>query len=419
MGTVEHSLRKGNVRMNSAVAVTSELDDLEKATEELCSGIQKKLQFGRSAVGIVCCDADVAVDELGRRLHERLGIEIVGMTTMALMERHTGYSNMGIILTVLTGDDVAFSVGDTGEINKDNYISLIRDAYRDASSRLAETSTEDPKLILLFSPYIPDFTADRGMMEIHDMSGGVPIFGGIATDHYDLQYQKTFRNGESLDGGYVFLLISGNVRPIFAMCHSFYGKVERKSKITKSCDNQIGRVDDLTFRDYLASIMPCQQVDGIVALHFQSTPFLVELPDHDPSEPPVVRALYSLNQETGAGGFLSQMPEGSTLSIAMLQRNNLIESCTAALDQIMAGMAKATDYTYSMVFVCSCNARHLLLADLKECESEIFVEKIAGLNPELNAMGFYGFGELCPTGKDAANKSLNRYHNMSFTVCAF
>ena len=405
--------------MKSAVAITGELDDLEKATEELCSGIRKKLQFERSAVGILCCDADVAVDELGRRLHERLGIEIVGLTTMATMERYTGYNNMGIILTVLTGDDLAFSVGVTGEINKDNYIQRIREAYAEASSRLAESLAEDPKLILMFAPYIPDLTSDRGMTEVHAMSGGVPIFGGIATDHYDLQYQKTFRNGVSYDGGYVFLLISGNIRPIFAICHSFDGKVERKSKITKSSDNQIERVDDLTFTEYLATMMPCPKTDEVVALYFQSTPFLVELPDYDPSEPPVVRALCSLDQETGKGGFISQMPEGSTLSLAMLQRNNLLESCTAALDQILAGMAKAGDYTYSMVFVCSCNARHLLLADLKARESEILVEKLAGLNPELNAMGFYGFGELCPTGKDATNKALNRYHNMSFTVCAF
>ena len=388
--------------MNSAVAVTGEIDNLEKAAEELCSGIRGKLQFAKYTIGIVYSDADVAVGELGRYLHENLGIEIVGLTTMATMERHTGYSNMSIVLTVLTGDDVAFSVGNTGEINKDNYAPRIRETYADACSRHAEFVAEEPKLVLFFSPYISDLTTDRCMDEIHALSGGAPIFGGVATDHYDLQYQKTFHNGESYDGGLVFLLFFGNIQPQFAMQHSFGAKVECKAKITKSSNNKIERVGDQSFRDYLSTIMPGPETDGVVALHFLATPFIMELPDHDPSDQAVIRALCSLNQETGSGDFLSQMPEGAMLSLTMIQMENLIESCNMALDQLVDAMAKSTDYTYSMVLVTSCNARHLLLADLKARESEILVEKLAALSPQINAAGFYGFGEVCPTGMNAS-----------------
>ena len=402
--------------MKSVVAVTGEIDTIEKAVAELCAGIREKLQFTEPAIGIACCDADVAVGELGRRLHECLGIDIIGLTTMATMERHTGYSNMGIVLTVLTGDDVTFSIGSTGEIDPGSYLPRIRETYADARARLPE----DPKLILLLAPYIAELTPDRYMEEIHTLSDGVPIFGGVSTDHYDLQYQKTFYNGESYNGGLVFLMISGNVRPVFAIRHSFGTKLERKVMVTKSTHNQVERMGDQSFMDYLSTIMPSPETDGVVVFHFQSTPFIMELPDYEPSEQPVVRALCSLDPQTGAGGFLSEMPEGAMLSLVMLQRENLIESCSGGLDQLLEEMAKFSDgYAYSTVLVSSCNARHLLLADSKAQEAEIFASKLAALGPEVNAMGFYGFGEICPTGKNAAGKARNRFHNVSFTMCAF
>lgn len=399
--------------MKSATVMTREIDDLKTAVEEMTAGIKSRIDLGQSSVGIVYCDADVDVGELGALLKERLGCEIMGLTTTASMERHDGYCDMGIVLTVLTGDDVEFSIGSTGELDTATFREAIKTAYADARGRL----TQDPGLILMCAPYIPELTSEHYAEVLDEASGHVPAFGGVATDHYDLQHQKTFHNGQALGRGLVFLLIAGNVRPVFAMEHHFGGKVERKGVITKSSGSSVERVGDQTFKEFLSD-MTLVPDEELVIFHFQSTPFIMELPDYEDDEQPVVRALLTIDHETGAGGFLSKMPEGSRLYINVLQRDNLASSCAAAMDRVTEKMARNSDYEYSLLLITTCNARHLLMANTKDMESNIVREKLSAFGPGLNAMGFYGFGEICPTAARKAGGAKNRFHNISFAVCA-
>jgi len=399
--------------MKSTVASTSEIDDLESAAKELASQINEKLKPGRSSVAIAYCDADVDVAKLGELLRAELNMDIVGLTTTATLERRNGYSDMGILLCVLTADDVNFSVGCTGEPANDCFAESIREAYKQARAKIQS----DPGLILTFAPYIADLTSENYVEILDETSGGVPVFGGVATDHYDLQYQKTFFNDSAFSRGLVFLLIEGNVKPVFAMEHHFGAKAEKKGIITKSTGNLIQKVGDQTFKDFVASIVPVPD-EELVIYSFQSTPFVMELPDYEKNEQPVVRALCTIDHATGAGGFLSKMPEGSAIYMNVLQRENLRESCNGALSDIIGRVTENAGYGYSMIFISTCNARHLLMGDAKNLESDIISEKLNSLPPELNAMGFYGFGEICPTGTRADGAAKNRFHNVSFAVCA-
>jgi len=399
--------------MKSAVAVTQEIDNLEIAAKELASQIRGKLDFGRNYIGVVYCDADVDVGKLGGLLHADMGMDIVGLATTATVERNGGYNDMGILLSVMTADDVEFSVGSTGELSKENFSETIKDAYKKARAKVPS----NPGLILTFAPYIVDLTSENYVEVLDEASGGAPVFGGVATDHYDLQYQKTFFNGEAFSKGLVFILLSGNVRPIFAMNHHFGAKVEKKGLITKSSGNSVQMVGNQTFKDYVSSIVPVPD-EELVIYHFQSTPFIMELPDYEKNEQPVVRALVAIDHKSGAGSFLSKMPEGSMIYLNEFQRKELSESCKEALSNTIKLMDENKDYKYSMLFICTCNARHLLMADTKNLESDILSEYLRNSSPELNAVGFYGFGEICPTGKKSDGTSKNRFHNISFAVCA-
>ncbi|MCL2565723.1 MAG: FIST C-terminal domain-containing protein [Defluviitaleaceae bacterium] len=399
--------------MKSAVAITQEIDNLEFAAKELISQIKDKLDFGKNSIGIIYCDADVDVASLGELLKGSLGMDIVGLTTTATIERNNGYNDMGILLSVMTGDDVEFSVGSTGDLSNDSFPAAIKEAYKKARAN----TQNDPKLILTFAPYIADLTSENYVELLDEASGGIPVFGGVATDHYDLQYQKTFFNGQAFARGLVFLLLSGDIKPVFAMNHHFGTKVEKKGMITKSTGNLVQRVGDQTFKEYVSSIVPVPD-EELVIYHFQSTPFVMELPDFEKDEQPVVRALVTVDHENGAGSFLSKMPEGSMIYLNEFQRNELRESCKEALSNITKRMDENKGYKYSMMFISTCNARHLLMADAKNLESDILSEYLGPFPAELNAMGFYGFGEICPTGKRADGTAKNRFHNISFAVCA-
>jgi len=399
--------------MKSAVATTREIDNIEAAAKELAGKIREKLTFARNSVGIVYCDADVEVEKLGALLHADFGFNIAGLTTTATVERNDGYNDMGIILSVITADDVEFSLGCTGDLSNETFASTIKDSYAKARAGVSEA----PGLILAFAPYIADLTSENYVELLDEASGGAPVFGGVATDHYDLQHQKTFLNGQAFAKGLVFILLSGNVKPVFAMNHHFGKKVEKKGIITKSNANIVQMVGDETFKDFVSSIVPVPD-EELVIFHFQSTPFIMELPDYETDEQPVVRALVTVDHETGAGSFLSKMPEGSTIYLNEFQRNALSESCKEALSNTLKGMDENKGYEYSMLFVNTCNARHLIMADAKDLESNILSEYLSKLPADFNAIGFYGFGEICPTGKRADGTAKNRFHNISFAVCA-
>jgi hypothetical protein len=399
--------------MKSLVAITSEIDNLELAVQELVSQVKEKQTLGSNSVGIAYCDADTNVAGLGKLLHAELGIDIIGITTIASVERHCGYYSMGILLCVMTADNVSFSVGCTGELSKDSFSETIREEYTNARSNIQD----DPKLILTLAPYIPDITSDNYMEILDEASGGVAVFGGVATDHYELKHQKTFFNDKEFKRSLVFLLIAGDVKPVFALEHHLGNKTEIKAVVTQATENFIQKVGDQTFKDFLSVVAPVPD-EELVAFYYQTTPFIVELPDYEEDEQPVVRGLLTIDHKTGAGGFLSKIPEGSTIYMDLLKYESLGVSCNGAMSGIIREMDKNKDYEYSMLFISTCNARHLLMANTKNLESDIISERLKGYPSELNAMGFYSFGEFCPTGTRADGTAKNRFHNISFVVCA-
>jgi hypothetical protein len=399
--------------MKTAVAISQELDDSAIAASELAAQIRDKLTFLQNSVGVMYCDADADVGELSGLLCKELGMDIVGVTTSATVERNDGYNDMGILLSVLTADDVEFSVGYTEDLSTENFSGLIEYAYTKARAKIAD----EPKLILTCAPFIPDLTSEHYVEMLDKLSGGTPVFGGVATDHYDFTKQQTFFNGKASPKGLGFILISGNIKPIFSLQHNFGSSVEKKGKITKSSANHIHEVNGQPFKDYVSSIVPVPE-DALVIYQFQSTPFVMELPDFETEEQPVVRAILSIDSATGSGSFLSKMPEGSMIYLTEFQRKNLGNSCRLTMEGITKQILAEKDYQYSMLFVCTCNARHLLMAADKSLEGSIINEFLSDMPPELNATGYYGFGEICPTGKRPDGSIKNRFHNISFAVCA-
>ena len=75
--------------MKSIVVSTREIDNLDVAAKELAGQVKEKLALAGNSIGVVYCDADVEVGRLGELLHGELGMDIVGLTTTATVERNT------------------------------------------------------------------------------------------------------------------------------------------------------------------------------------------------------------------------------------------------------------------------------------------------------------------------------------------
>jgi hypothetical protein len=81
-------------------------------------------------------------------------------------------------------------------------------------------------------------------------------------------------------------------------------------------------------------------------------------------------------------------------------------------------MRENPDYEYSLILVSTCNARHLLMGTTKHLEAEIVLQKLSELGQGISAMGLYAFGEMCPTMSSEEGRAKNRFHNISFALCA-
>lgn len=402
--------------MRSAVVLSEEVDDIELSVAELVAGIRSKLgELDRSSVGILCCDADADVASIGALLHEELGCDIIGLTVTAMMSRDFGYSSCGVLLTIHTGDDVDISVGYTGPLAGDSCEDQISDAWRGARAALPS----DPKLILLCAPFVEEILPERYINTFDELSESAPIFGGAACDFFTLDHPRVMRNGEADKRSLAFVLISGNIDPVFAVCHRIGEGSRRRATITKAHGNVVEELDGEPFGDFAEDIvlMPGDVDASSVAFIRQSTPFVVSMPDAVPGEVDVARPLFDVDAEMKSGKFICEMPVGASVTISSMNKEHILGSCEDALDALFKRMDES-GREFSTLLTSVCNARALILGANKPAESRILQKKLRERD-SLDAMGAYVFGEFCPTCVTSDGKVKNRFHNLTFAVCAF
>jgi hypothetical protein len=174
----------------------------------------------------------------------------------------------------------------------------------------------------------------------------------------------------------------------------------------------------MTFLEYLKAVG--LSVDELIAqgdlASYVSTPLKVHLYKNDYNDGiPVVRTIQKLNSSDGSGRLFGAISEKSTLSIATMKRQDIQDSCKMAINEILEKIGENEgDYVYTTLFCISCAGRYMVMADDKEIEGDILVEKLPG---GLTLSGFYAYGEICPTAvRDG--KAVNRVHNESIVICA-
>lgn len=402
--------------MRTAVVQTEEIDDIEAAVSELTEGVRERLgSLDSHAVALVLSDSEADVERLSAGLHERLGCPAVGFTATAQLESQFGYCDCGITVAVMTGDDVEFGVAFSESISADTAKTSIRRAYEEARAQLSE----DPKMIVLGAPYTTDVSPDIYVPIFNELSGGVPIFGGVACDHYALSAQKTFLNGRSSSTSAAFFLVAGDTDPIFAIRHHANAVSSPKGVVTKSDGQKVIEINGEPFKNFVSDmlLMPDQNDHYETSASWSTgflrltAPFFLELPDHEIGDEEIVTPLFDIDSD-GAGIFSMTVPEGTKLSIHSMHKSDVLESCRETLDLLEHRLKASGDTDRSVMFVASCNGRNVLLGGDKSGEAHILKGMLAD-HPGMEMIGCYAFGEFCPVG--AARK--NRFHNLSFAVC--
>ena len=398
--------------MNSLTIYTNEIDDLEEAASELFAQAEGFV-FKRNTLGILFAEDESDYDGLYELLAEKWDFPIIGCTAMAVLLGDIGYCGTGISIMLLTADDCDFSIGMTDELNSENFIEKISETYRELKSSLPG----EVKLVLTYGAMSTgnrNVSGDELVHAIDIIAGGIPIYGGLASDGLSFDKFRLFYNSKTSRTAQVLVLISGNIDPRFICVNSIENRANFYYEVTKSHSNKVDRLGNETFVDALIHENLEVESTGIQGAYLLS-PFVFTLKKPNGDSLEVARTLMSLDRKTGAGNFIGGIPEGASLSIGIISQNDVQKSVKKAFDYILNEL-KSTEPECHTLLCNSCLARFLALASNTTAEAEAYT----GSLPEgVSLMGMYADGEICPVKGDISGLYYNMFHNFTFTILAF
>lgn len=390
--------------MHSAIATTHETFDMELAAADLAKQIKAQMPSVKNNCGILFVDPDYDMETMLPLLQEALNMDIVGATSAAMLSSQ-GYHTLCATLLVMGGDDCVFGSAISPALESGTVAEQLQATYDRA---LAKLGGEVPKVVFAFSASSVSCTEDDKLGILNRLSDGIPVFGGIAADHFEFAHTKVFGEGRVEDSSVVLLLAGGNIKPRFLM-RNVTRKQLSKSTVTSSSGSVVHSIDGMSAYDYMLQ----HGADPSTAMSLHFTPLLVETNHGGDDGPTICRPFFSLDQETGFGATISEIPTGSAVTVQSIQGSDILEASKDGIES-MARELQDDDYPYSTILFISCAARHMVLAFDKDKEAELGK---AIFPPHIKFAGFYSFGEFCPISM-ASGKADNRLHNLSMGLCA-
>ena len=392
--------------MRSAIAISHEVDDVVYAARDLADSIQKQLVLQKHSLGFIFCDADVDGAALTGELRAMLGMEVAGMTTLAVLTPQ-GRHEAAIVLTVLTADDCFFSPGVSASLHADDFAERIAQAYK---ATIPAGASNRPGAVLTFCPFGMSFSGDYYPAVLSRATNGAPIVGGVASDDYDYERARVFLSGKEYKDAMVLVSLWGNVRPVFAIRHVTSRFAERSRRITEAEGNIVRKVGEETFIQYLQGFGLKTDVDDPL-LAFTSYPMMLR--QGDAGEVPIMRHISGLNQADQSGSFFGDVPVGAQANICLINKADIAAACRESMQVLLEAAKTQPGYDYSIILCISCCGRAMILGGDADAEGRILADM---LPKGLMLTGAYCLGEICPTQyKDGL--ATNRFHNCSITFC--
>ncbi len=397
--------------MRSIVAYTDEIDDLDAAAKELFAQTSG-FALAKNSLAILYTEEDTDYPELYARLSKHWDFPVIGCTAMAMLADRNGYCRNGISVLILTADDCRFSVGITGELGREGYREEIASLYREAE---AQHDSEVKLCLSYFGISMADvvLSGSNLLNALNDASNGLPIYGGAAGDSLSFTGYRVFCNDRAVKNGLVLALVSGNVSPRFVRINSVERTASFSYEITRADGNVVYRLGDDSFVDTLRKENMRVDVKDPMSSYLLS-PFVVTVDKGDGDKVEVARVLSSLDLEKGSGAFLGYMPEGATLNIGLISREDVCQTVEKAFDRLFGELAQR-EGEHSTILCTSCCARFLALMNNPSVEAEAYLSRLPEDQP---LMGFYSYGEVCPAQGGKTGREYNLFHNFTFTILA-
>lgn len=380
-------------------ACTLEVDEAEVALRELLAQLRLEEQGCANTVGFITCSYDFIEAGTLEEICAGLPFDIVGCTTLTNAVNNEA-GTMMLCLSVLTSDEWHFSTVLSSPLDEERLEHTVRQAYNTAAAALPGK----PGFVLAFAPMIRALGGEFILNALDTVAEGTPVFGTIACDMDVSQYENsfTFCNGQATRNCLALLLVSGeSLSPRFFVAVASKDRIQKqKAIITESEGCVLKKVNGVTAKEYLSSLglIIGGGIEGLSAM-----PFIVNYND---GTPPVARAIYMLTNEDYAvcGGA---MPKGATLSIGVLDPEDVLASARSTTESIMG------EEGAHGIILFPCLGRNLVLGTNNLAEVEKVQQAVGDTLPYHLA---YSGGEICPVYNEEGTPR-NRFHNFTFIAC--
>ncbi len=391
--------------MKSCLVICPDTGSVENAVAHMVSGLRNRLSLQANSCGIIFCEPGYPAAELSAELHARLGIDIIGCTAAAQLNR-AGHQEFSIALLVLTADDCAFASTLTEPFGAD-YAQQLNDAYDNLHAALGAR----PAMLYFLTGLTGAFPHDAPTEILSACSGGAPLFGAVASDFFSMDSVRVFRNGDARAGAAILLGFAGNIKPRFVVRNVPPART-RKSTVTGSQGVVVKTIDNKTACEFMTE----NGVDVGNGFPPFFAPLGVEYDNEADNDGVIVcRSFARYNLDDGSATAFARIPEGASVSVLMQNKADIQNSCRDAMEAVRREFEESRDgeYEYSTALIVSCLARYTVLARDRTLEGGLAREI---LPKELSCAGFYSYGEYCPSSiRNGVAK--NRFHNNSIVFC--
>jgi len=387
-------------------AFTEEIDDVEYAVNEVLDQLDLENSLNKNSVGILHCYHEFIDSGVVKALSEKVPFDIIGITVPYICIPGKT-SSMGLMLNVLTDDEVEFVTGISGtlDIGGGNLSEAVEEMCATTIKEAKAKNNKKTAMVMAYAPFLHvlNINADEFVGGISKAFPTTPIFGGFSfSEEIDFSNCYFLYNGESYERTAGIIAISGEINPSFLTIsvpeENIIGEL---ATATKSTGNILHEINGMSVVDYVISIGLIDNKDDLEKIY--STPMIAMLEDGSK----LVRVCIGGDGQGGAvmGGHV---PVGARLGFTMLELNDTIstsgEIATKALE-ILNGRS---------IIVYTCMARlEFLSANQRELEAKTLCDIIGDSGEYYLA---YVGGEIFPHMLTNC-EYVNHLQNFSIVVC--
>ncbi|MDR1250006.1 MAG: FIST C-terminal domain-containing protein [Treponema sp.] len=378
-------------------ACTAEIDDTDDAVDAILGQLDLSRTLLSNSVGIIACHYEFIHNGTAEELCKRFPFPVTGCTTLGNATKdECGVELLSI--SVLTSDDVYFSVAMSQELDPEDMDSAISGTYKQALEKLGG----DPAMILTYAPMMRSLGAAPIMNALNRLGAGIPVFGTISCDSTsDYSKSRVILNGLAEPNTLALVLLKGNVHPKFYVNTLPEASIKKLTAVvTDSEECLIKKVNDMPFLDYLETIGISKEA---VLASTVSYPIMM---DYNDGSKPTGRGIYSVTPE-GNGVLGGEIPVGATIAMANMDYTAVLQTAGDAVKKAIA------PGDVSGLLVYPCLTRNLVLGANSDDEMQKIAEILGGKYPYQIC---YSGGEICPVFAGDGNL-LNRVHNFTCVIC--